>query len=85
MNLLYIVVLLAEGSCIDMTLYKVTCYDDIDSCISTFDVYVYAYNIQQAINIVNEEVWTISGMSIKEVVEVEKKLGILCIDADRDE
>lgn len=68
-----------------MTLYKVTCYNDIDSRIDTFDVYVYAYNVQQAMDIVNEEVWTISGMSIKEVVEVEKKLGILCIDADGDE
>ena len=77
MNLLSIDVLLVEGSYIDMTLYKVTCYGN-EYHMGTFDVYVYAYNVQQAINIVNEEVWTISGMSIKEIVEVEKKLGIVC-------
>ena len=60
-----------------MTLYKVTCYGS-EYHMDTFDVYVYAYNVQQAMNIVNEEVWTISGMSIKEIVEVEKKLGIIC-------
>ena len=67
-----------------MTLYKVTCYAN-EYHMGTFDVYVYAYNVQQAINIVNEEVWTISGMSIKEVVEVEKKLGIVCTVTDWDE
>lgn len=48
-------------------------------------MYIYAYNIKQAMNIVNEDVWTISGMSIKEIVEVEKKLGIVCIVTDWDE
>lgn len=84
MSLLYTIVLLVEGSCFDMTLYKVTCYGD-EYHMGTFDVYVYAYNVQQVINIVNEEVWTISGMSIKEIVEVEKKLGIVCTVTDWDE
>lgn len=54
MSLLSIDALLVEGSCIDMTLYKVTCYAN-EYHMGTFDVYVYAYNVQQAINIVNEE------------------------------
>ena len=67
-----------------MTLYKVTCYAN-EYHMGTFDVYVHAYNIQQAMNIVNEEEWTLSEVTIKEIVEVEKKLGIVCIVTDWDE
>ena len=62
-----------------LKLFKVTCWSDHIYKNSTFENFVIAGNEIEARRIVEEEVWTLSGMKIKNIEEIDMSLPqLLC-------
>lgn len=68
-----------------MNLYRVTCYHNKDSKTSTFENLVIAGNEVEAKRIVEEEVWTLSGMEIKSVECVDMTMPCLLVSINTDD
>lgn len=54
-----------------MKLFKVTCWHDSELKVDTFENFVIAGNEIEARRIVEEEVWSLSGMEVKRVTEID--------------
>ena len=54
-----------------MKLFKVTCWHDGELKVDTFENFVIAGNEIEARRIVEEEVWSLSGMEVKCVTEID--------------
>lgn len=54
-----------------LKLFQVTCWNNYQRKEDIFENFVIAGNDVEARRIIEEEVWTISGMEIKEVKEVD--------------
>lgn len=62
-----------------LRLFRVTCWDCAEAEDDTFENFVIASNEIEAKRIVEEEIWTLSGMGIKCVEEIDMSLPqILC-------
>lgn len=68
-----------------MKLFKVICWYDCDSKIDTFANFVIAENSIEAKRIVEEEVWTLDGMKIKDVEEIDMSYSKLLCSVDIDD
>lgn len=67
-----------------MKLFKVTCWHDSEIKTDTFENFVVARNEIEAKKIVNEEVWSLSGMEIKNVKEIDISLPQLLVSINTD-
>ena len=67
-----------------LKLFQVTCWYDYEFKTKTFENFVIAGNEVEAKRIVEEEVWSYSGMEIKCVKEIDMSFPQLlcCIDTD---
>lgn len=68
-----------------LRLYKVTCYFDYESQLDTFENFVIAGNEIEAQRIVEEEIWTLGGMAIKCVEEVNMEYPQLLCSVNTDD
>ena len=66
-----------------LKLFKVTCWYDHTYKNSTFENFVIAGNEIEARRIVEEEVWTLSGMEIKNIEEIDMSLPQLLCSTDK--
>lgn len=67
-----------------LKLFQVTCWYDYELKTKTFENFVIAGNEVEAKRIVEEEVWSYSGMGIKCIKEIDMSFPQLlcCIDTD---
>lgn len=68
-----------------LKLFKVICWYDCDSKIDTFVNFVIAGNSTEAKRIVEEEVWTLDGMEIKSIEEIDMSYPQLLCTVDIDD
>lgn len=60
-----------------LSLFRVTCWFDGEEKTSTFENFVIAENAIEAEKIVEEEIWTLSGMEIKSVEKIDMSFPML--------